>query len=249
MIFSLGHKERFNRVFSKLIFTQEKILRRYSTGDANGDEADFDSVPLKIYPQHKKSKCSKALKICSKRVRGQKWPLSAQLIGMKSYFKSMQPINPNDKHDAEHMLYAGTTGAGKSVATQKVKRIKATDQVVIWDFYGQYQDKTFLGREVRTYNSLKTFFKAVYAGRKTNQGFKIAFTPKSAPDGKRAKRELFLKYCQVVWSLGDGDHKKKLHCIMEEINRVTITTGDEDSIYGELLEVGRKFGFVLHLVS
>ena len=36
---------------------------------------------------------------------------------------------------------------------------------------------------------------------------------------------------------------------MEEINRVTITTGDEDSIYGELLEVGRKFGFVIHSVS
>ena len=162
---------------------------------------------------------------------------------------SMQPIPPNDNHDGEHVLYAGTTGAGKSVATQKMKRIKATDQVVIWDFYGQYQDKKFLGREVRTYSSLKTFFKAVYAGRKTNQGFKIAFTPKSAPDGKRAKRELFLKYCQVVWSLGDGDHKKKLHCIMEEINRVTITTGDEDSIYGELLEVGRKFGFVIHSVS
>jgi len=36
---------------------------------------------------------------------------------------------------------------------------------------------------------------------------------------------------------------------MEEINRVTITTGDEDSVYGELLEVGRKFGFVIHSVS
>jgi len=162
---------------------------------------------------------------------------------------SMQPINPNDSLDAEHVLYAGTTGAGKSIATRKMKRIKATDQVLFWDFYGQYIGKKFLGREVRTYDTLKGFFKAVYAGRKTNQGFKIAFTPKNAPDGKRAKRELFLKYCQAVWSFGDGDHKKKLHCIMEEINRVTITTGDEDSVYGELLEVGRKFGFVIHSVS
>lgn len=29
---------------------------------------------------------------------------------------SMQSINPNDKHNAEHALYAGTTGAGKPVA-------------------------------------------------------------------------------------------------------------------------------------
>ncbi|WP_435275696.1 hypothetical protein ACMAZF_01290 [Psychrobium sp. nBUS_13] len=162
---------------------------------------------------------------------------------------AMQPINPNESLDAEHCLYAGTTGAGKSVATQKMKRIKPTDQVVFWDFYGQYKGKKFLGREVRTYDTLKSFFNALYAGRKTNQGFKIAFTPKNAPEGKRPKRELFLKFCQVLWSAGNGTHKKKLHCVMEEINRVTITTGDEDSIYGELLEVGRKFGFVIHSVS
>ena len=146
-------------------------------------------------------------------------------------------------------LYAGTTGAGKSVATQKLGLIKPTDQVLFWDFYGQYQGKEYLGRKVRTYDTLKSFFEAAYAGRKTNQGFKIAFTPKNAPNGKRPKRELFLKFCEVVWGLGDGHHKKPLHCVMEEINRVTITTGDEDSIYGELLEVGRKFGFVIHSVS
>lgn len=161
----------------------------------------------------------------------------------------MQPINPNDQLDAGHALYAGTTGAGKSVATWKMGLIKATDQVVLWDLYGQYKGKKFLGREVRTYSTLGGFLKAAYAGRKTNRGFKIAFTPIVIPQSKNEKRELFLKYCSAVWSLGDGLHKKLLHCIMEEINRVTTTTGDEDSIYGELLEVGRKFGFRVHSVS
>lgn len=162
---------------------------------------------------------------------------------------AMQPINPNDALRAENCLYAGTTGSGKSVATQRMKRIKPTDQLVIWDFYGQYEGKEFLGRKIRTYGTLKSFFNAVYAGRKTDKGFKIAFTPKNPVKGKRPMRELFLKYCDVVWSFGDGLHKKKLHCIMEEINRVTVSTGDEDSMYGELLEVGRKFGFVIHSVS
>lgn len=163
----------------------------------------------------------------------------------------MQPINPNDAIDLTHAMYAGTTGAGKSVATQKAGLIKPTDQVVLWDLYGQYQGKTFLGRQIRTYDSLKDFFNAAYAGRKTNQGFKIAFTPKAEaiPASKKGKQELFLKYCAAVWGLGDGLHKKRLHCVMEEINRVTTTSGDEDSIYGEMLEVGRKFNMMLHNVS
>lgn len=161
----------------------------------------------------------------------------------------MKPINPNDDLEPQHALYAGTTGAGKSHATQKMKRIKATDQTLLWDLYGQYEGKTFVGREVRTYTTVSSFFKAAYAGRKTNQGFKIAFTPRNIPDSKKDKRELFLKFCQAAWGLGDGLHNKLLHVVCEEINRVTTTTGDEDSIYGELLEGGRKFGFVVHSVS
>ena len=161
----------------------------------------------------------------------------------------MNPINPNDSLDTTHALYAGTTGAGKSVATQKVGLIKPTDQVLFWDLYGQYKGKMFLGRQVRTYSTLKAFFKAAYEGRKTKQGFKIAFTPAKIPDGKRPKRDLYLKWCKVVWGLGDGKHSKLLHVVAVEINRVTTTSGDEDSIYGEILEVGRKFGFMVHSVS
>lgn len=162
---------------------------------------------------------------------------------------SMQPINSNDTLDITHALYAGTTGAGKSVATQKMKLIKPSDQVVFWDLYGQYRGKTFADRQVRTYDKLSEFVVAVHAGRKTNQGFKIAFTPRLIPESKKEKRELFLKYCRIVYGFGDGHHKKTLHGVMEEINRVTTTTGNEESIYGEMLEVMRKYNVMLHSVS
>jgi hypothetical protein len=161
----------------------------------------------------------------------------------------MQPINANDTLDITHALYAGTTGAGKSVATQKMKLIKSGDQVVFWDLYGQYSGKIFVERQVRTYNKLSDFLRAVHAGRKTRQGFKIAFSPRVIPETKKEKRELFLKYCRVVYGFGDGHHKKTLHAIMEEINRVTTTTGNEESIYGEMLEVCRKFNIMIHSVS
>lgn len=161
----------------------------------------------------------------------------------------MQPINPNDSLDITHALYAGTTGAGKSVATQKMKLIRPSDQVVFWDLYGQYAGKTFADRQVRTYDKLSDFLTAVYAGRKTNQGFKIAFSPRVIPESKKEKRELFLKYCRIVYGFGDGNHKKTLHAVKEEINRVTTTTGNEESIYGEMLEVIRKYNVMVHSVS
>lgn len=161
----------------------------------------------------------------------------------------MKPIRPNDALEAQHALYAGTTGAGKSTAVRQMRLIKPTDQVLIWDLYGQYKGQKLLGREVRTYSTLKAFFAAAKAGRKTNQGFKIAFTPKQDLSNKKQRREVFLKFCQICWALGDGKHKKLLHCYLEEINRVTNTTGNEDSIYGEMLEGGRKFGLVVHSVS
>ncbi|KZX00949.1 hypothetical protein JL49_09065 [Pseudoalteromonas luteoviolacea] len=161
----------------------------------------------------------------------------------------MTPIRPNDALDAQHCLYAGTTGAGKSTAVRQMGRIKPTDQVLIWDPYGQYKGKKLLNREVRTYSGLEAFFKAAKAGRQTNQGFKIAFTPLNMPEGTKAKRKVFLAFLRSCWALGDGEHKKLLHLYLEEINRVTITSGSEDSIYGELLEGGRKYGFVIHSVS
>ncbi|KAF7770087.1 hypothetical protein PCIT_a3042 [Pseudoalteromonas citrea] len=161
----------------------------------------------------------------------------------------MTPIRPNDALDAQHCLYAGTTGAGKSTAVRQMGRVKETDQVLMWDPYGQYKGQRFLNREVRTYSSLTAFFNAAKAGRQTNRGFKIAFTPKTLPSGTAQRRRVFLAFLRACWAMGDGHHKKLLHLYLEEINRVTVTSGDEDSIYGELLEGGRKFGFVTHSVS
>lgn len=162
---------------------------------------------------------------------------------------TLNPINPNDAHTITHALYAGATGAGKSQATQKMKLIKPSDQVVFWDLYGQYKNKRFLQREVRTYSSLSAFTRALAAGRRTKQGFKIAYTPPNPPKAKKEIRKLFLDFCAVVWGFGNGKHPKILHAVLEEINRVTISAGDEDSIYGELLEAARKYGIMLHNVS
>lgn len=161
----------------------------------------------------------------------------------------MMPINPNDNLEALHCLYAGTTGSGKSTAFRQMGRIKPTDQILMWDPYGQYKGKKLLHRQVRTYGTLQSFFNAAKEGRKTKQGFKIAFTPSAYLANTKQRRKVFLQFLRACWALGDGKHKKLLHVMCEEINRVTTTSGDEDSIYGEMLEGGRKFGFVVHSIS
>ena len=150
----------------------------------------------------------------------------------------MQPVNKNNELKALHTLYCGGTGSGKTSALKKSPVIQPTSQVVFWDPHEDYDDE-FKGRKVRRYKSFKRFFEALYAGRKTKQGFKIAL---SVPE----TRENFLKFCDVVKSVGDGHHPKLLHVICEEVPQVTESIGKEKGPYGWLLSVGRKYGFVVH---
>jgi len=150
----------------------------------------------------------------------------------------MQPINKNNELKALHTLYCGGTGSGKTSALKKSTIIVPTSQVVFWDPHEDY-DNRFKGREVRRYKSFKRFFEALYAGRKTKQGFKIAL---SVPE----TRANFLKFCGLVKSVGNGTHAKLLHVICEEVPQVTESIGKEKGTYGWLLSVGRKYGFVVH---
>jgi len=153
----------------------------------------------------------------------------------------MQPIRHDNSLPSLHTLYCGGTGSGKTSAVKKSDRIKATDQVAFWDPHCDYDNK-FKGREVRRYRSFSSFFKAIYAARKTNQGFKIALT---VPEN----RKNFLKCCEIIKSMGDGKHKKKLHIVCEEVPQVTESVGKEKGAYGWLLSVGRKYGIVVHSVG
>ncbi|PCH95682.1 MAG: hypothetical protein COB83_08075 [Gammaproteobacteria bacterium] len=153
----------------------------------------------------------------------------------------MQPIRHDNSLPSLHTLYCGGTGSGKTSAVKKSDRIKAVDQVVFWDPHCDYDGK-FKGREVRRYKSYASFFKAVYAGRKANQGFKIALTVTE-------NRKNFLKFCGLIKGLGDGKHKKAMHVICEEVPQVTDSVGKEKGDYGWLLSVGRKYGIIVHSVG
>lgn len=153
----------------------------------------------------------------------------------------MQPVNQNNALDSFHTLYCGGTGSGKTSAVKKSDKIKPTDQVAFWDPHCDYDD-SFKGRAIRRYTNFKSFFQALYAGRKTKQGFKIALT---VPE----TRENFLKFCELVKSVGDGKHAKRLHVVCEEIPQVTESVAKEKGAYGWLLSVGRKYGIIVHSIG
>lgn len=150
------------------------------------------------------------------------------------------PVNSNNALPALHTLYCGGTGSGKTSAVKKHGNIKATDQVAFWDPHEDYPD--FKGRVVRRYTSFVKFAQALAAGRRTKQGFKVALT---VPEN----RKNFLKFCEIVKKMGDGHHAKLLHVVVEEVPQITESVGKEKSVYGWLLSVGRKFGFVVHSVG
>ncbi|WP_120511978.1 ATP-binding protein [Photobacterium salinisoli] len=152
----------------------------------------------------------------------------------------MQPINPNNELKNHHTFAVGMPGSGKTSAAKKLF-VKATDQVAIFDPVGDYSGM-LAGRKVRSYSKLKDFAAALLAGRKTRQGFKIAWQPRhetSADD--------FDQFCRVVWAVGDGKHPKPLKIICEEVAEHSLGAGKAVGYHGKILRVGRKFN--LHTIN
>ncbi|MCG7500045.1 ATP-binding protein [Vibrio sp. Of7-15] len=152
----------------------------------------------------------------------------------------MQPINTNNALNNGHMYAVGKSGCGKTSAAKKLA-IKATDQVAIFDPLNDYQEP-ICGRVVRGYSSLKGFATAVMAGRKTKQGFKIAYQPtkETTPDD-------FDAFCRVMWACGDGKHPKALKIICEEVAEHSVSIGKATGYHGKLLRLGRKYN--LHTIN
>ncbi|EGR2797605.1 DUF87 domain-containing protein [Vibrio navarrensis] len=155
----------------------------------------------------------------------------------------MQPRRNNNALKNEHAAVVGMSGSGKSSLAKK-KLIQATDQVVIFDPKREY-DGELLGRVVRVYHSFSRFAQALVCGRKTGQGFKIAWQP-DLKKGDTTPAD-FDKFCQIVWGCGDGMHKKPLKVICEEVAEHSMTAGKSTGYHGKLLRLGRSYG--LHTIN
>jgi len=152
----------------------------------------------------------------------------------------LQPVNQNNTLDNHHAYAVGMSGCGKTSAAKKLF-VKATDQVVIFDPLNDYQGK-LAGRVVRSYSNLRDFAIAVIAGRKTKQGFKIAYYPK-----RETTEEDFDRFCSIAWGVGDGKHAKPIKVICEEVAEHSHTTGKATGYHGKLLRLGRKYN--IHTIN
>lgn len=149
----------------------------------------------------------------------------------------MQPINPNNELKNGHVFAVGMSGCGKTSAVKKLF-IKSADHVAFFDPVGDYQGKV-AGGVVRGYADLKAFASALIAGRKTKQGFKIAYQPTHETTEKD-----FDKFCRVIWAVGNGKHKKPLKVICEEVAEHSLNAGKATGYHGKLLRLGRKFNII-----
>lgn len=152
----------------------------------------------------------------------------------------MQPINPNNALKNGHVFAVGMSGSGKTSAAKKLF-IKPSDQVAIFDPVDDYTGK-LSGGVVRGYACLKPFASALIAGRKTKQGFKIAYQPKHETTPKD-----FDNFCRVIWAVANGTHKKPLKVICEEVAEHSLNAGKATGYHGKLLRLGRKFN--IHTIN
>lgn len=152
----------------------------------------------------------------------------------------MQPKRPNNALKNRHTCYIARSGGGKTLAVNQLDMIKPTDQAVLWDPHSDHE--SLCGRKVRRYTDLKSFYLAVVRARKSTQGFKIALT---LPE----TRKNFIAFCELVKSVGDGHHKKQIHVVCEEVPQVVETSGREKGVFGWLMTVGRKYGFIVHALG
>ena len=151
----------------------------------------------------------------------------------------LEPINPNNSLNAEHVIYCASSGGGKTSAVKKLGLLKATDQIVFLDPYGDYEGE-FLGRKVRTYTKWADFYNALREARKSSRGFKIAMKP------PKATPEALEKFSQIVWACGNGKHPKPLKAVFEELAKMVKTSAKADGYFGEILTGGRKFAIHAH---
>lgn len=156
----------------------------------------------------------------------------------------MRPINPNDRLPALHTLYASGTGGGKTsalklmhLATQEYGFITPQSQVVLWDPHESYQE--LCGMKVVRFDKFADYARYVGNGRRTDKPFAAAITTAETRDN-------FLLHCTIAKGYGNGMHPCPLHVVCEEVPQVTASVAREESDYGWLLTVGRKYGHIVH---
>ncbi|MBY5920411.1 hypothetical protein [Ferrimonas balearica] len=157
-------------------------------------------------------------------------------------------INPNNTLPARHVFYTATTGGGKSMAVQYAGFVPRVPCLAIFDPYGDYLYKTgskrdngFGGKRVYHYSTRRGFARAFRQAWGTRKCFRIAYKP---PKPNRAE---MLWFCELMWAAADGD--RRLDVVIEEVAKWVESTAKEQSILGECMTGGRKFGLVMHTVA
>lgn len=146
-----------------------------------------------------------------------------------------QPVNPNPAKEARHTLYLATTGGGKSQAVLQNPAIPWNAKgvrIVMWDQAGDYPGIHC--------DSRAGFVRHLRAGIASGQGFRVAFSG-------AATMENFEWWCEVVWSILDGNHDT--HMIAEELSGVCQSAGKASPNAAILLNQSRKYGGIFHGVS
>ncbi|MCG3728991.1 hypothetical protein [Vibrio cincinnatiensis] len=159
-------------------------------------------------------------------------------MAKKPQIRLPPPRNSNQALNAEHVVYIGTTGSGKTTAVKKMGLVPKGSQAAFFDPYENYSGKRFQGQQVRGFREFGSFAKALVAGRSGKKPFKVALIKEATPENV----EMFAR---IIWALGDG-LKPQFHVVIEELASASETAGKLQGKAGELWRGGRQYGLVMH---
>ena len=133
------------------------------------------------------------------------------------------------------------------MAVQYAGEVPKSPRLAIFDPYGDYEYRTddpknrgFGGKRVFHYETRKSFMYAFIAAWSSKKPFRVAFKP------HKPSRADMLWFCDLMWAAADGN--RRLDVVIEELAKWVESAGKEQSILGECLTGGRKFGLVMHTV-
>ncbi|MCG9628576.1 hypothetical protein L1D34_27580 [Vibrio mediterranei] len=152
------------------------------------------------------------------------------------------PIHSNPSHDAEHVVYLGGTGSGKTSAVKYLGLVPKKAQALFFDPYRNYAGAKFQGQMCHGFTVRSELVKAVLRARRSGQPFKAAYIP----TGGATMQELEF-FSAFAWALGNGQ-APKLHVVIEELASCAETSGKLKGKAGELLRGGRQYGHVIHTI-
>lgn len=142
--------------------------------------------------------------------------------------------NPSNRWSNKHACFTCASGNGKGILVTNSGYYPNDGCIAIYDKYGEYNDG-FGHLPCFSFKTRKSFSSNFLEAWRSGKPFVVSYSP---VDGDNTSEKDW--FGELMWAASDGD--RRLHLLFEEFGRCVDSSGKDNSVTGEIVEGGRKFG-------